>query len=121
MITDADIKKLKTIFATKKDLERFATKKDLEKFATKKDLERFATKKGLDKLGLVSATKKDLEKFLSRDEFITKFDALMYELKAIREEFVVGSYRRRENTDAIENHERRLAKLEKLRIQSVNN
>ncbi|PIZ24833.1 hypothetical protein COY48_00805 [Candidatus Collierbacteria bacterium CG_4_10_14_0_8_um_filter_43_86] len=30
MITDNDIKKLKTIFATKEDLKRFATKEDLD-------------------------------------------------------------------------------------------
>ncbi len=30
MITDNDIKKLKTVFATKEDLKRFATKEDLD-------------------------------------------------------------------------------------------
>lgn len=46
MITDADIKKMKKVFATKKDLKSFATKDDLKtlrsefigKFATKDDL-----------------------------------------------------------------------------------
>lgn len=38
MITDDDIKKLKSVFATKDDLNRFATKDDLNRFATKDDL-----------------------------------------------------------------------------------
>jgi len=38
MITDADIKKLKTVFATKDDLKAFATKDDLKAYATKNDL-----------------------------------------------------------------------------------
>ncbi len=38
MITDADIKKLKTVFATKDDLKQFATKDDLA--ATEKRLEK---------------------------------------------------------------------------------
>ncbi|MEK7141560.1 MAG: hypothetical protein AAB800_03390 [Patescibacteria group bacterium] len=37
MITDADVEKLKKVFATKDDLKRFATKDDLKRFATKED------------------------------------------------------------------------------------
>ncbi|MEA2701522.1 MAG: hypothetical protein QOE22_231 [Candidatus Parcubacteria bacterium] len=44
MITDRDITKLKSVFATKDDLTAFATKKDLNAFATKGDLTAFATK-----------------------------------------------------------------------------
>ena len=44
MITDRDIEKLKTVFATKEDLKQFATKDDLKRFATKEDLNRFVTK-----------------------------------------------------------------------------
>ena len=40
MLDTTDIKKLKNIFAIKKDLERFATKKDLKKYATKDDLKK---------------------------------------------------------------------------------
>jgi len=50
MITDADITKLKGVFATKDDLEKFATKDDLKGFATKDDLEKFATKDALAEL-----------------------------------------------------------------------
>ncbi len=45
MITDRDIKKMKTIFATKDDLKGFTTKDDLKRFATKDDLKQYATKK----------------------------------------------------------------------------
>ena len=47
MITDADITKLKGVFATKEDLKGFATKEDLKRFATKEDLKGFATKEDL--------------------------------------------------------------------------
>lgn len=42
MITDADIKKLKTVFATKEDLKGFATKEDLlrTKFALEDRIEK---------------------------------------------------------------------------------
>lgn len=43
MITDQDISKLKTVFATKEDLRDFAKKEDLRVFATKKDLNGLAT------------------------------------------------------------------------------
>ncbi len=56
MITDADIKKLKAVFATKDDLKAMEHRQD-QKFATKDDLkamehrqdQKFATKKDLDK------------------------------------------------------------------------
>ncbi len=50
MITDADITKLKQVFATKDDLKQFATKDDLKQFATKDDLKQFATKDDLKQL-----------------------------------------------------------------------
>ena len=40
MITDADIKKMKTVFLTKEEAKRFATKEDLKRFATKDDLKK---------------------------------------------------------------------------------
>jgi len=63
------------------------------------------------------------DKFLTRDEFhsfkdeiLTRFDKIMFELKAIREEQIVGSYRRIENFDLLENHESRITILEKKEI-----
>jgi len=98
MLTNLDIKKLKSIFATKEDLKEIRS--DLNGFATKKDLDRFATKK-------------DLDRFVTKEEFLTSFDALMHELKAIREELTLGSYRRLENSDLLENHEERITIVEK--------
>jgi hypothetical protein len=46
MITDADIKKLKAVFATKDDLMAMEQRFD-RKFATKSDLKRFTTKDDL--------------------------------------------------------------------------
>jgi len=61
MITNADITKLKGVFATKDDLKRFATKDDLKRFATKDDLKRFATKDDLKRF----ATKSDLNEAIA--------------------------------------------------------
>ena len=65
-------------------------------------------------------TKADLTKlkeiFVTRDEFkeelYTRLDAVMGELKAIREEIAASLYRQREHSDQLENHEMRLTKLE---------
>lgn len=81
MITDADIKKLKVVFATKDDLQKMesgirhdmATKDDLKRFATKEDLKGFATKDDLRSF----ATKEDLQRFATKEDlkrFATKED-----------------------------------------------
>lgn len=44
MITDADIQKMKKVFATKDDLKNFATKDDLNGLAKQKDLLRLELK-----------------------------------------------------------------------------
>jgi len=113
MITDEDIKKLKTIFATKDDLKRFATKDDLKRFATKDDLKRYATKEDLrtttrDILDLIGAFRKEFK------EDIASFkDEILYEIKKLREEvIVVGGYR-----DMIEDHEQRIARLEAQKVK----
>lgn len=82
MITDADIKKMKAVFATKEDLEgidaKMATKDDLKRFATKEDLKAFATKENLK----LFATKDDL-KDLSK-----KIDVLSNSLQKNTEELI---------------------------------
>ena len=110
MITNDDIKKLKTVFATKNDLKKFATKDDLKKFATKDDLKKFATK---DDLGVYS-TKDELrslknEIFDKMDEKYSQLfnlvDPLMKEIRDKEESRNIFSYR-------IEDHETRLKDLE---------
>lgn len=70
------------------------------------------TKSDINQLKEVFATKKDLEKFVTKSEFTAAFDALMHELKAIREELIVSSYRGSENYDAIQNHDGRITLME---------
>jgi hypothetical protein len=59
MITDADIKKLKAVFATKNDLKAMEQRFD-KKFATKNDLKAFATKDDL--VSMEKRLKKDIVK-----------------------------------------------------------
>ena len=70
MLDDKDIRKLKEVLATKKDLERFATKEDLERFATKEDLDERSNKL----LQEIFSTKEDLEGF--KDEVRKSFSGL---------------------------------------------
>jgi hypothetical protein len=87
MITDADVKKLEKKFATKDDLKRFATKDDLKGFATKDDLKKYATK----------------------DDILDFKDAILYEIKGLREEVaIVTGYK-----DQIEDIDYRVERLEK--------
>ena len=123
-------------FATKEDLKRFATKEDLKRFATKEDLKRFATKEDLKKF----ATKKDhnaLAKTVSKlvvqvsdlnvrverieDNMYTKadhakfmvwMDEAMTELRASRDERVLSERHILRHDDRLENHEKRITKLE---------
>lgn len=102
MITDKDIEKLKTVFATKDDLKSFASKADLQSFATKADLRFYATKDDL-KNGL-SETTKVLVELIG--------DAADQVMKSIRDEFKLY----REESIAIKkmvySHELRLDKIE---------
>lgn len=50
--------------------------------------------------------------FVTKDEFLTRFDALMFELKAIREELAIVVYRQVDHTDQLEHHEQRISTLE---------
>lgn len=47
-----------------------------------------------------------------KSKFTAGFDQIMFELKAIREEQTIGAYRRRENSDLLENHEERISRVE---------
>jgi hypothetical protein len=68
-------------------------------------------------------TKIDVSCFASKDdlvglkevlvgEMIARFDAVMSELKLIREELAAMTYRQHGHSDQLENHEKRLTKLE---------
>lgn len=51
-------------------------------------------------------TKRDKEEllaiFVTKEEFVTRMDAVMYELKAIREEMAIIVYRTQEHSDTLE-------------------
>lgn len=91
MIKNEDIKQLKSIFATKEDLEKFATKDELKKFATKDDLKRFATKD-------------DLKKFATKDdhaELRKDVEALKADVKDIRGDIASLELRTNVRFDAV--------------------
>ncbi|OGK63141.1 hypothetical protein A2334_05950 [Candidatus Roizmanbacteria bacterium RIFOXYB2_FULL_38_10] len=107
-MTDHDIHKLKSIFATKDDLKLFATKDDLKKFATKKDLEQFAKKDDLKGF----ATQENLKGFVTRIEF---HDAIHELVNLITDGFnrmdqMLESIK--DQNDILHNHERGLDKIE---------
>jgi hypothetical protein len=119
-LTNKDIEKLKTIFATKEDLFGFATKEDLARFATKEDLSRFATKEDLARFvtkaefAELKANVQDLNTGFQvlNNRMLINFDAVFKELQSIRQELVsfLGLYRRHD--EQLINHEGRIAKLE---------
>ena len=143
MITDKDITKLKSVFATKDDFKSFAKKEDLNRFATKEDLDKseIRTAKSFEDVqkqifrleddvsGLkkdVSSIKKDISGIkrdvsnLQEDVTDIKHNILTMEdniLGAINklqvENSITATYRPR-----IENHEQRITKLEKLQFAS---
>jgi predicted nuclease with TOPRIM domain len=49
----------------------------------------------------------------TKQEFFSKMDEVMGELKAIREEHVLMSGKVADNTDQLEDHDKRLTKIEK--------
>ena len=100
MITDADIKKMKAVFATKDDLKSFATKDDLKSLEA-----RMATKDELKSLDL----KMDFG-FQELIEFIgeVKID-IMKELNDFRDEIRDIN---RNSQSILNNHESRITHLE---------
>ncbi len=116
MITDNDIKKLKTIFATKDDLKALDHKLDT-KFATKDDLKAFATKDDLDLkvVGLVHSVELDqkLEAMESRldkkyNKVMNVMDKVVGELQNIRDNMTMMQGHK----DQLEDHEDRITALE---------
>lgn len=108
MITDADIKKMKTVFATKEDLKvleaRMATKEDLKvleaKMATKDELKSIDSKvdRGfVEIIEFIGETKEDIVGLLSKQ--INDFRDEMRDIN-------------RNSQSTLNNHEARIAHLE---------
>jgi hypothetical protein len=68
------------------------------------------TKKDFFELTQIFATKDELKQM--EDRMIGRFDAVMYELQSGREDRAALVYRNSEHFDKLENHEKRLIKLE---------
>ena len=118
MITDKDIQKLKTVFATKEDLNSFSTKDDLKNFATKDDLKNFATKDDLEKLEIrtgesfidVKDKIDNLENQFKdlKNEVISMEDHIIKEIQSMKLDQQASLSHRREIAD----HETRITKIE---------
>ncbi|MCL4419784.1 hypothetical protein M1146_06865 [Patescibacteria group bacterium] len=89
----------------KNDSSQPVTKKYLDyalkKFATKDDLKNYPTK-----IDLANSFKK------YRDDILTKIDEVMGELQTMREENTIGTYQTRELREQVDDHEKRIIKLE---------
>lgn len=99
MITDNDIKKLAKFFATKDDLKRFATKEDLNNFATRDNLAH-------------AFEKFDGQMVEFRNDILDHVDAVYKELKDMREEQSIYVHSQMRQDEKLENHEKRIKKLE---------
>lgn len=108
MITDADIKKLKEVFATKDDLKGFATKEDLKR-TTDAILQYVDTRfESIDhQLKILAKVERIVDEVENK---IVEFkDEILQEIVAMRQELSVTLGHR----DILENHEVRITKLEK--------
>jgi hypothetical protein len=110
-------------FATKDDLKNFATKDDLKNFATKDDLKNFATKDDLKKsiervLKYIDFKLEPIEEFrkkfdIFQDHINRTLDWIVKKLEKYDQEYTIMSARYPEITDQLEDHETRIASLEK--------
>lgn len=87
MLTKQDITKLRGIFATKQDLERLVSRLEFNE-----RMEDFELK--------------------IKDIVLTSQSIVMGELKAMREEHTINTFRMRNHSDQLNNHENRLVGLE---------
>jgi hypothetical protein len=93
MITDADIKKMKAVFATKEDLKKFITKDEF-----KVESKKFATKEAMNN-GFI-----EIIEFIGevKSEIMTELNEFRVEIRDIN----------RNNQSVLNNHETRIAHLE---------
>lgn len=91
-LSEKDITKLKEVVATKDDLKAFATKEDLKNFATKDDLRNLR----LELLEILEEHKLSIS-----SDIADKFDVVLKEIKANREERTLMSYKLIDHEDRI--------------------
>ncbi len=113
MITDADIKKMKKVFATKDDVKFFATKDDLKAFATQEYVdERFKRLfKYLDqRFEPLDKLVKGFDEF--KDKVFINLDWLTGKYNKFEEEHTVLTEQNSRNINKLDNHEKRISSLE---------
>lgn len=111
-------RKLKPLVEAKWDLEKLRAEL-LAKLVSKEDFSElsahfmsfFAHQDHVRRMGDLLKEMDDRNKTLD-EKISARFDALMFELKAMREEMTIMNYRESDHSDQLENHEHRLEKLE---------
>ncbi|MBI5400023.1 hypothetical protein HZB07_05380 [Candidatus Saganbacteria bacterium] len=96
-ITDKDITKLKTVFATKEDLKNFATKEDLAQFKN-------------EMRGEMKQLREESKQH--KDDVLNKLDGVMDELVKAREDRTLAVGKDREQDRRLDGVESRLTKVE---------
>lgn len=81
-------------------------------FATKDNVKSLELRIDLKFDSFAGKINKNAKKY--RDQILTKLDKVMGELAAMREENTVGAYHTRELREEVDNHEKRIQKLEQL-------
>lgn len=94
-ITNQDVKKLKTIFATKDDLKNFATKSDL--------------RISIDNLRDEIYEVMDMKLTTFRNDIFNKLDEVIVEIRDNREEITVLAHQVRRNSKRLDKIELKLA------------
>ena len=106
MITDADIKKLKTIFATKKDLEKteLLLKRDFKSTENYLNYKIDSLEKKVDEF------KEEFVEF--KDSVLKSLDWLVGAFKKFNDEHTILAEQNKRSNDKLNNHEKRIFSLE---------
>jgi predicted nucleic acid-binding Zn-ribbon protein len=115
VLTEKDLKKLSSVFATKEDLKSFATKEDLNKLAldlaaTKSDLKSLAGEVKIlsEKVKNLTAEVKDLtaEMHARFNEVTNTLDWLVKAIKDMKEDLTIRFAQYRRHDEQLEDHEK---------------
>ncbi len=99
MLSKADKKFMFETFATKKDLEDLATQADLQEMRDEAR-ETYVTKVDLSEM--YEYLEGRFQNYATKEEMFSRFDAVMVELKAIREDLAAVIYRQNIHSEQID-------------------
>ena len=102
-------KRMEKKFVTK-DYFKKELKKELKKFATKEDLSSLEMRVALKFDNFAGRIDENAQKY--RDQILNSNDKLVKELQEMREENTIGSHQIRELNGQVDDHEKRIGKLE---------